>query len=116
VVLATVLKYYPPQEYAFYPNCPIYQWLGVQCPGCGITRAFVELMSGHFQKAAQLNVLVFLALPAAAAFACLQGYYVLRWNRWLPMRFPPSWIVAANATVLIFGLARALGSAIWTGR
>lgn len=38
--------------------CPIKRWLGFDCFGCGLTRAFMCALQGDFVKAVQYNVLV----------------------------------------------------------
>ena len=43
--------------------CPIKKVLGVRCPGCGMTRATLVLMSGDLRKAYKYNPLVFVMVP-----------------------------------------------------
>lgn len=35
-------------------HCPS-TWVGLQCPGCGVTRAMTLLMHGHFAEAWTMN-------------------------------------------------------------
>ena len=39
------------------PLCPVMRWLGVRCPGCGLTRGFISILRGDFEKAASDHVL-----------------------------------------------------------
>ncbi|MCS6978882.1 MAG: DUF2752 domain-containing protein [Flavobacteriales bacterium] len=34
--------------------CPSKLWLGLECPGCGLQRAFLALMQGHFEDSFRL--------------------------------------------------------------
>lgn len=46
-----------------YPPCPFRMLTGLQCPGCGSTRALHQLLHGHPLAAFQLNPLIVIALP-----------------------------------------------------
>jgi len=43
--------------------CPIKKVFGVRCPGCGMTRATLAILTGDFRKAYSLNPLVFIVVP-----------------------------------------------------
>lgn len=64
-VAAAILLLFPPAQYSFYPQCPIHQYLGILCPGCGTTRALAALLHGHLSQALRLNPLTTLAMPFA---------------------------------------------------
>lgn len=57
------------------PLCPLAGWLGLPCPGCGLTRATVALLQGDVGGALRLHPLVFVAAPA---FLLLLGSLLLR--------------------------------------
>lgn len=61
------------------PRCLWKTWLGVSCPGCGLTRASLAILRGEFVEAWALHPWAFLLVPAA-------GWYALRplWRRWFP--------------------------------
>lgn len=65
IAAAAVLLVFPPTQYNFYPQCPIYQYLGILCPGCGTTRALAALLHGHLSEAVRLNPLTTLSIPMA---------------------------------------------------
>lgn len=58
---ATVF-FFNPAKYGFYPICAFHQLTGLNCPGCGATRALYALVHGHFSKAVRDNALLVLAL------------------------------------------------------
>lgn len=47
----------------FFPKCPFRLLTGMQCPGCGSTRAFYQLLHLHPVAAFKLNPLMILTLP-----------------------------------------------------
>jgi hypothetical protein len=48
------------------PLCPTAFFLGVPCPGCGLTRATLALLRGDFRAALHLHPLVFVLSPLFA--------------------------------------------------
>jgi hypothetical protein len=61
------------------PVCPSAGLMGVPCPGCGLTRATLAALQGHFSEAFTLHPLfalltpVYLGLTAAASWAYIRG-------------------------------------------
>ena len=45
-------------------GCPIRFFTGISCPGCGMSRAVLLMLSGHFQAAFRMHPLVYAVLPA----------------------------------------------------
>ena len=45
-------------------GCPIRFFIGISCPGCGMSRAVLLMLSGHFQAAFRMHSLVYAVLPA----------------------------------------------------
>lgn len=78
-VAAIVLHRFPPDVYGFYPLCPVHEYLHLECPGCGSTRALAALLHGHFQEAMRLNALfVTVVLPLSAAYGVIAYARALR--------------------------------------
>jgi hypothetical protein len=59
----TVLYFFDPAETPFFPKCPTYTLLGLQCPGCGSTRALHQFLHGNWNAAFRLNPVVPLLAP-----------------------------------------------------
>lgn len=51
---------------SFYIGCPFLKLTGFTCPACGITRAWVYLFKGDFDKAFQFNAMF---IPLSLTFA-----------------------------------------------
>ena len=58
-----VLFVFNPANFHFFPQCPFRTLTGLQCPGCGSTRAFHQLLHLHPVAAFKLNPLMVLTLP-----------------------------------------------------
>lgn len=58
-----VYSQYNPENYFFFPKCPVYTLTGYKCPGCGSQRAFYHLFNGHLQTAFLYNPLMMLLVP-----------------------------------------------------
>lgn len=56
---AWVLYHYPPATSTFYPQCVFHQVTGLDCPGCGTTRALHALLHGRIGEAFRLNAMLF---------------------------------------------------------
>jgi hypothetical protein len=50
---------------AFYPQCTFKALTGLDCPGCGLTRAMHSVVTGHPGRALDHNILIALILPLA---------------------------------------------------
>lgn len=100
---------FPPQQYSFYPQCPIYRYLHIQCPGCGATRALATLLHGHILEALHLNALTtLLTLPTALYAIFRYGRFVQR-KPFPKLRLPQSAIYATLAAATMFTIVRNLG-------
>jgi Protein of unknown function (DUF2752) len=104
-----ILLRFPPDQYSFYPQCPVHTYLHLLCPGCGATRSLVALLQGRLADAFHLNALLIAGvLPAAAVYAalCLVRLLSREEFRWPAPR-------KERANFLIYaGIAVALGFAV----
>lgn len=64
--VAAVVFFFNPTTSGFYPICPFHQVTGLNCPGCGATRATYALLHGHFGAALRDNALFIAALACIA--------------------------------------------------
>ncbi len=88
--------------------CPFKAWTGLDCPGCGITRAAHQLLSGHLMAALDLNVLIVLVLPVLAwtAFGLLRQTF--GGTRYRMPTVSPRVLIGAIVVVAAFGIVRNL--------
>ena len=97
---AGLLYRFPPQQFHFYPACPIHTYTGLLCPGCGGTRAFAALVHGHLAEAFHWNPLLTLLLPLLALYLGV----AIRRGRWPALRV--SAIHALLIMTVIFTVVR----------
>ena len=57
------LKQTDPYTNRWLPKCMFYEWTGLHCPGCGITRALDATLDGKFALALRYNPLAMIGLP-----------------------------------------------------
>jgi hypothetical protein len=106
--VAAVLLRFPPSQNHFYPVCPVYFVLHLQCPGCGGTRALAALLHGHLREALHWNALITLMLPPAAGYGGVLYWRFLRRKALGWPQAPPAAIYAALAIAAVFTMERNL--------
>ena len=57
LVIAAVVFFFNPATHHFYPVCQFHRLTGLNCPGCGMTRALAALLHGEFATALRDNAL-----------------------------------------------------------
>lgn len=108
MLLLAVLILYPPGGGGFYPACPIHRYLGIECPGCGATRALAVLLHGQWREAMRLNALFVGLLPFALAGAveCYRRAVRVGEFRW--PKVPDAALYTTLAVAALFTVARNL--------
>ncbi len=114
VVSILILVYMAVFSILFGTPCPIRLVTGLPCPGCGVTRAAMLLLTGRWQQAWQMNPVIFPIVLAAFYYAMnryllgrkaremkwiimgiaimLLAVYMLRIGRYFPDREPYSYL------------------------
>jgi hypothetical protein len=117
IAAAVLLLRFPPDQYSFYPQCPIHAYLHLDCPGCGATRALSALLHGRLREAFHLNaLLVAVILPAAMVYTIAAIASLPRLPRggefhWPRLPGPQThWIYAGLALAVSFAILRNLPS------
>lgn len=106
VLLCVALLVDPPTQARFYPACPIHLLFGIDCPGCGATRALAALLHGHLAEALHFNTLFVLLLPAALALATESYRRAIHPGRFRWPQPPAPALYATLAAAAIFTIAR----------
>ncbi|MEI7807512.1 MAG: DUF2752 domain-containing protein [Verrucomicrobiota bacterium] len=74
--VAVLVFFFNPATHKIYPACQFHHLTGLNCPGCGMTRAAYALLHGEFLAALHDNALFVFALGALA----IRGGW-LGWNK-----------------------------------
>ena len=105
-ILAAVF-FFNPATHRFYPVCQFHRLTGLNCPGCGMTRAAYALLHGEFLAALHDNALFVIAL---AALAVRGGWF--GWNQFRGRAngefFPVNFLWPLLAAALVFTVLRNL--------
>jgi len=64
ILIGCVLLYFfDPHANDFYPKCTVKKLTGLDCPGCGSTRAAYLFLHGDFHEGFSRNPLLFIGIP-----------------------------------------------------
>lgn len=80
--------------------CPFRLITGLPCPGCGLTRAWVYIVHGHWGDAVDANPFGYLALGVALAFIVIVGLAIVRGT---PMPSPTPLLRSTAFKVVVAG-------------
>ena len=79
VLLAAVVLYqHGPSSAGWFPGCLFHRLTGLECPGCGMTRATYAALHGRFGEALRFNPLGMIVVPALVG---LVGMQIPAWLR-----------------------------------
>jgi hypothetical protein len=106
LILSAVFYFFNPEQYGFYPRCPLHELTGLQCPGCGGLRASHQLLHGHIQAAFRLNPLMVLLSPLAFWLALRWVAFQITGRQW-----PAPFLTVVNGgwflgVLVVYGVAR----------
>lgn len=95
-----VLWAFDPGVASFYPRCVFHSLTGLQCPGCGATRAIHHLLHGDVAGAFRLNAMLFLFGPLLIAGAAIEGRSLATGSS-APRLVHKPWVAWTAAIVLV---------------
>lgn len=103
-----LLYWFAPATHGFYPVCPIHEYLGILCPGCGATRAFAALLHGRVAEAIRLNALAVLGTPFAVAIATQSYVRAVQAREYRWPQVPSAALYSCLAAAAVFTMVRNL--------
>jgi len=107
-----VLFFFNPSAYGIYPVCLFHKWTGLNCPGCGGTRAAYALLHGRLVTAFHDNALFLLCLVFGAGRAVWMG--VRKWRHLPTVPWWSKWMLwGLVCLTILFGVIRNLPGFEW---
>src|SRR5215831_12007191 len=103
---AAYLFVFDPGRTGYFPACPFRLLTGLQCPGCGITRALHQLAHGHVVAAFELNPLTFLLLPVAGFLMIAFTRSAFRGTPMPLLKIPDRYVWLMTALIICFWVIR----------
>lgn len=102
-----MLYFFNPSTHGFYPVCEFHEWTGLNCPGCGGTRAAYQLLHGEILQALHDNALFVLLLPVLAGRGVWLAIRKIR-NRPVAEFLTPKLLWTFFAVAIVFTVIRNL--------
>jgi hypothetical protein len=93
---AVILYRFDPATAHFYPHCVFHDLTGLQCPGCGTTRALHHLLHGDVAGAFRLNAMLFLGLPFGIAATASRRVATHPLTGWVALGVTVAWWIGRN--------------------
>ena len=105
--IAATIFFLNPATHHFYPVCQFHRLTGLNCPGCGMTRASYALLHGEWRAALRDNALFVAGL---GLLALRGGWQVANRLGGRPNGefFPARWLWPLLAAALVFSVLRNL--------
>lgn len=86
--------------------CPFHFVTGLYCPGCGISRMFINIFKLNFTAAFKSNQLLFCALPVFAGFYIWHKYRFIRYGERVNKKWENVLCFIFIGMLIVFGVLR----------
>jgi hypothetical protein len=93
---AAILYRFDPETVHFFPRCVFHELTGLQCPGCGTTRALHHLLHGDLAGALHFNAMLFVVAPFAAIASASRRFATHPITGWSAVIVTIVWWVGRN--------------------
>lgn len=93
-----------PEEVGFFPRCPSRSWTGLDCPGCGSTRALYHLLHLDIATAIERNPLLVLSLPVLGIMICFPKIGLHQTAPWISLTILVAYGILRNIDGSLFDL------------
>ena len=93
---AVILHRFDPASADFYPPCVFHAVTGLQCPGCGTTRALHHLLHGDVAGAFRLNAMLFVVAPFGTLAAASRRFATHPVTGWAAVAVTVAWWILRN--------------------
>jgi hypothetical protein len=108
---ATVF-FFNPSTHGFYPVCMFHSLTGLNCPGCGMTRALYALLHGNLRLALKDNALFVILLVVLAIWSV--RFFILKLkNQSVRFNVSPKFLWTFLVVAFVFAVVRNLPGFEW---
>jgi len=104
---AAVLFFFNPSTHGFYPTCTFHRLTGLNCPGCGMTRALYALLHGEVRTALRDNALLVIGMGVFAVRGLWLAIQQFR-GHLTGVLFPARWLWPLLVIGVVFAVLRNL--------
>jgi hypothetical protein len=111
---ASVLFLFNPAQHHFYPICLFHELTGLECPGCGGSRALYYALHGQILAALRCNALVVLALPLLVCAGVRWLACEIAGKPHAQFQFRMVWIALLVGVIIVFTVLRNIPVAPFT--
>jgi hypothetical protein len=105
--MSAMVFFFNPSTHGFYPVCMFHSLTGLNCPGCGMTRALYALLHGNVRLALKDNALFVLALAALAVWGA-RFVFLKSKNQPATFNVPPKFLWGFLVVAFVFAVTRNL--------
>jgi hypothetical protein len=112
ISVGAIVFFFNPSTHGFYPVCLFHSLTGLNCPGCGMTRALYALLHGNLRLALKDNALFVLTFVAMIVWSAKLAVRKLRKQ---PLEFiiAPKFFWAFLVIGFVFAVIRNLPGFYW---
>ena len=110
--VCAMVFFFNPSTHEFYPVCLLHALTGLNCPGCGATRALYALLHGNFLLALKNNALFVLALAALAIWS-VRFVFLKSKRQTATFHVPPKFLWTFLVLSFVFAVLRNLPGFEW---
>lgn len=110
--VGAMVFFFNPSTHGFYPVCMFHALTGLNCPGCGMTRALYALLHGNWLLALKDNALFVASLALAAAGSARMALRKMR-NQRATFKIPAKFLWLTLVVAMLFGVLRNLPGFEW---
>ena len=107
-----VIFFFNPSTHGFYPACVFHSLTGLNCPGCGATRALYALLHGNWRLAVKDNALFMALLVALAVWGARLAVRKMQ-NRPATFSLPAKFLWPLLVITVVFAVVRNLPGFAW---
>lgn len=107
IVLAIGFTYYIIRYFTgFTIHCPFRQYLGIYCPGCGVSKMLQRLIHFRFSYAFSHNCVVFCLLPVFLIEGIYRAYRYIRYGDKKLSKAENIGVYVVIGILIVFGIVR----------